>query len=131
MNSNMVESLDYTIKSSLNLLKKKSIIENSLIDLTSDLERTCQCITEVKECKEYYNKAVELIYEESINALKTTVDTALQYIIYDKNYGIHLELEDKRGKKALTLALRDLDSGETINIKNSVGHGVSTVVSFV
>ena len=44
---------------------------------------------------------------------------------------IKLELEDKRGAKTLNLALIDNEKGFEVDLKDGVGQGVRTIISFV
>ena len=64
-------------------------------------------------------------------ALQDTLNAALKYIMYDKNYSAKLVLEDSRGTKSLSIVLVDEDDGFEIDLKDGVGQGVRTIISFV
>lgn len=81
--------------------------------------------------KEYYVKAIDIMYEESIGALKDTLNSALKYIVYDKNYNCNLILDDKRGAKTLELTLVDLDEDFEVDLKDGAGQGIRTIISFI
>ena len=81
--------------------------------------------------KEYYVKAIDIMYEESIGALKETLNSALRYIVYDKNYNCNLILDDKRGAKTLELTLVDLDEDFEVDLKDGAGQGIRTIISFI
>ena len=59
------------------------------------------------------------------------LNTALKYVIYDKNYSAKLILEDKRGSKLLSISLVDDDDGFEVSLTDGVGQGVRTIISFV
>lgn len=128
---NTIDSVNYCIAQIETLLEQKESIlddteisKNDLADLHSKIEF-------LNSTKQYYVKAVDIMYEESIGALKETLNTALQYIMYDKNYACNLVLEDKRGTKNLYISLVDLDEDFEVDLKDGVGQGVRTIISFV
>ena len=51
--------------------------------------------------------------------------------MFDKNYSANLELEDTRGTKTLSITLIDDDDGFEVDLKDGVGQGVRTIISFV
>ena len=131
MLQNLIDSLEYTIKSSQNLLKKEEIIKENIKSLNKQLKEQKEYLNFIKGAKEKYQIAVNELYEESVVALQDTLNTALKYIIYDKNYSAKLLLEDVRGTKSLSILLVDEDNGFEIDLKDGVGQGVRTIISFV
>jgi ABC-type uncharacterized transport system ATPase component len=128
---NLIDSLDYTIKSSENLLKKEKIIAENNKELQEKIKDQKEYLTFIKGAKEKYQVAINELYEESVVALQDTLNAALKYIMYDKNYSAKLVLEDSRGTKSLSIALVDEDDGFEIDLKDGVGQGVRTIISFV
>ena len=128
---NLIDSLEYTIKSSKNILNKKEIIEDTCKNISSEIDVKTQYLAFIKGAKEKYQIAVNELYEESITALQDTLNIALKYVIYDKNYSAKLLLEDKRGTKSLSILLVDEETGLEIDLKDGVGQGVRTIISFV
>ena len=128
---NLIDSLEYTIKSSKNILNKKEIIEETCKSISSEIDVKTQYLAFIKGAKEKYQIAVNELYEESITALQDTLNIALKYVIYDKNYSAKLVLEDKRGTKSLSILLVDEETGLEIDLKDGVGQGVRTIISFV
>ena len=63
--------------------------------------------------------------------VRDTLNIALKYIIFDKNYSANLVLEDKRGTKTLSILLVNDDDGFEVDLKDGVGQGVRTIISFV
>ena len=128
---NLVDSLEYTIKSSQNLLNKEGIIRENNKNLQKQIKEQKEYLTFIKGAKEKYQVAVNELYEESVVALQDTLNAALKYIMYDKNYSAKLLLEDVRGTKSLSIILVDEDDGFEIDLKDGVGQGVRTIISFV
>ena len=131
MIQNLIDSLEYTIKSTQNLLNKKEIIQENNKGLQEALVKEKDYLTFIKGAKEKYQVAVNELYEESIVALQNTLNAALKYIMYDKNYSAKLILEDTRGTKSLSIVLVDEDDGFEVDLKDGVGQGVRTIISFV
>lgn len=131
MSDYLIESLDFNIKSLEEIFKKKDLIEKNNIEILKTLAKLENQIIDLKDCKGYYSIAVDEIYETSIKALKDTLDTALQFIIFDRDLSAELILEDKRGTKTLNISIRDNDCDEEIDIKEGTGMGIATIISFV
>lgn len=128
---NTIDSLEYTIKSCSNLLNKEEILKDRKVEIEEELNQKKEYSVFLKGAKEKYTVAVNELYEESIVALKDTLNTALKYVFFDKNYSANLELEDSRSNKSLSISLVDDDDGFEVDIKDGVGQGVRTVISFV
>lgn len=128
---NVIDSVSYNIAGITSLLDNIPELELSIVETEKELDTINQHIAFLNETKQYYIKAVDIMYEESIGALKETLNTALQYIMFDKNYACNLTLEDKRGTKNLFISLVDLDEGFEVDLKDGVGQGVRTIISFI
>ena len=135
MIQNTIDSLEYTIKSCENLINKEYLIQENYASLKEQLKSKEEYLTFLKGAKEKYIIVVNELYEESIVALKDTLNTALKYIMFDKNYSVNLTLEttNTRGgtSKALAISLIDEDDGFEVDLKDGVGQGVRTIISFV
>ena len=131
MTQNIINSLDYTIRSCSDLLNKEDSIVAKLNSLKKEIENKKEYYKFLKGAKEKYAIAVNELYEESIGALKETLNTALKYVLFDKNYSANLSLEDKGNSKILTVSLVNDDDGFEIDLKDGVGQGVRTIISFV
>ena len=128
---NVVTSVNYNVSGVETLLEHRQGIKDALENYQKELKNMEDRIGFLADTKVFYVKAIDLMYEESIGALKETLNTALQYIMFDKNYACNLTLEDKRGTKNLYLSLQDLDAGTEVDMKHGVGQGVRTIISFV
>jgi len=131
MIQNTINSLEYTIKSCENLISKESLIESNCNASEKEIKNKEEYLKFLKGAKEKYTIVVNELYEESIASLKNTLNTALKYIMTDKNYSANLILEDKRGTKSLSILLVDEDDGFEVDLKDGVGQGVRTILSFV
>ena len=129
--NNVLNSLDYTINSCKSLLEKEELFQGSIKQLEQEREEKEEYLQFLKGAKEKYVVAVDELYEESIGALKDTLNTALKYVMFDKNYSANLMLEDKNNTKILSISLVDDDDGFEVDLKDGVGQGVRTIISFV
>ena len=128
---NTLDSLDYTIQSCTNLIVKEDLVQGNISIVNSELDTKKEYLTFIKGAKEKYQAAITELYEESILSLKNTLNIALKYVMFDKNYSVNLVLEDKRGTKSLSILLVDEDNGFEVDLKDGVGQGVRTIISFV
>lgn len=132
MLENTISSLEYTIRSCESLLNSRSTLELNKETIEKDLKSNQEYAAFIKGAKEKYTVAVNELYEESVVALKDTLNVALKYIMFDKNYSANLVLEDKRGTKTLSIFLIDEDEDDfEVDLKDGVGQGVRTIISFV
>ena len=131
MIQNILDSLSFTVKSCNSLLSKEETLKENAKELQKKLKEKEEYLKFIKTSKEKYQVAVNELYEESIVALQDTLNAALQYIFYDKNYKAKLVLEDKRGVKSLSIMLVDEDDNFEVDLKDGCGQGVRTVISFV
>ena len=129
--TSIIDSVNYSISGVETLLEQLPFIKENTKDLKNDLDTVESRISILAETKTFYIKAVDLMYEESIGALKETLNTALQYVITDKNYSCNLTLEDKRGTKNLYISIIDNDEGFEVDWKHGVGQGIRAILSFV
>ncbi len=131
MLNSTIDSLNYTINSCKALISKEPIFEQKAEELKGEIKTKGEYLVFLKGAKEKYTTVVNELYEESIGALKETLNTALKYIMFDKNYSANLVLEDNRGSKTLSISLVDDDDGFEVDLKDGVGQGVRTIISFV
>ena len=86
MVDDLIDSLAYAIKSCQSLLDRETVLQEKDEDLTKEIEEKKQHLVFIKGAKEKYTIAVNELYEESIVALKDTLNIALKYVMFDKNY---------------------------------------------
>lgn len=129
--TNLLDSLSFTVKSCNSLLSKEETLKENARELQDRLKGKKEYLEFIQNSRTKYQVAVNELYEESVVALQDTLNAALQYIFYDKNYKAKLVLEDKRGTKSLSILLIDEDDNLEVDLKDGVGNGVRTVISFV
>lgn len=111
-------------------MQEELILRNQTLKQSVDSNSRAVAIIDVG--REFYRKAVDIIYETSVGALQKLLSDGVQYIFFDKRYSIKVELDDKRGK-SLTFILVD-ESQEIpieVDIKDGIGAGVRAVISFL
>lgn len=80
----------------------------------------------------FYQKAIDLVYSRSIGELEKLLNTALEYVFFDKVYKIKIDLTERYGK---SLEFKVVDNSFSppleLSTENGVGCGVRTLISFV
>lgn len=105
----------------LQLCNESTRLQEQNIDLNNQL-------AEILQESQFYKKAVDVVYERSIQELKDLLNSALNTIFYDRNFEIDIVLSDKRGK---SLQLKALENGKPVNLKTGTGMGEKTVISAI
>ena len=126
-----LDSLEYTIKSCTNLFEKDKVLEDNKKELEKALKEKERYLEFLKGAKGKYVVAINELYEESVGSLKETLNVALKYVMFDKNYSANMTIEDERGSKLLYITLVNDDTGLEIDLEDGVGQGVRTIISFV
>ena len=128
---NIKDSVKFGVQGVQQLIDQIPNLTTTKVDIETAIDTCDKRISFLGETKEYYVKAVDILYEESIGALKETLNSALRYIVFDRNYNCNLTLDDKRGTKTLELSLVDLDEGFEVDLKDGAGQGIRTIISFI
>ena len=113
--------LDNVATMQTNLLQRISLLDKDIDDCDRNLKG-------VIESRQYYKKAIDLIYEKSIQELKDVLNSALSYIFKDKSLEVDIQLSDKRGK-SLTFIITN--NGRKVSFKRGMGMGVKCVISCI
>ena len=95
--------------------------EKKVLELDEQLKR-------IIDCRQYYKKAVDIIYARSVVELKDLLNSALAYVFKDRNFEMDIELNDKRGKSLSFIIYED---GKPVNLRCAMGMGVKCVISVV
>ena len=125
------ESVRFGIQEVKSLINQLPTLQEAKEYNEKNIKKQEEYLKFINTSKEYYVKAIDIMYEESIGALKETLNSALRYIVYDKNYNCNLILDDKRGAKTLELTLVDLDEDFEVDLKDGAGQGIRTIISFI
>lgn len=123
---NELNRLKYKIES---LQKHKQANDQTIQSLVNQENDLNQMLAQIIEERQYYKRAVDVVYERSVQELKDILNSAL-YTIFgeDANYTIDIVLTDKRGKSLQFKAYKD---GKPVNLKRGTGMGVKTVISAI
>jgi DNA repair exonuclease SbcCD ATPase subunit len=84
----------------------------------------------ISQAKEYHKKAIDILYRTSIQELEELINDVVGSVFYDRNLRVKMELTDSRSKSLVWYVL-DEDTGIQMSVKNGVGRGVRTVLSFI
>ena len=125
------ESVRFGIQEVKSLINQLPALQEAKEYNEKNIKKQEEYLKFINTSKEYYVKAIDIMYEESIGALKETLNSALRYIVYDKNYNCNLILDNKRGAKTLELTLVDLDEDFEVDLKDGAGQGIRTIISFI
>lgn len=106
----------------------KNTLESLLASTVCELTKAENKLQEIVTSRQYYKKAIDLVYERSIKELKDVINSALTYIFPDKNIEMDIELSDKRGK-SMTFVITH--NNKRVNLKRGMGMGVKCVISCI
>jgi DNA repair exonuclease SbcCD ATPase subunit len=123
-------NLRYVSKRVSELTSTVDILNGELLKVQQEQAELDRIVALASTSKEYYIKAIDLIYNQSIGELEKTINLGLQYIFHDKQFHLKVRMEDKRGK-VLVLTLYDNNTGMDVNLKRGIGAGVRSVISFI
>ena len=113
----------------VNSLKaQKNTLVSGMEKLNSQIAEAEQKLKSIIEAREYYKRAVDLVYNNSVKDLENTVNAALSYVFTDRNFRLGIELSDKRGK---SLSLVMYDNNEVVSLKDGMGMGINCVISAI
>ena len=76
----------------------RKTIEARKVSLEAENSGADSFLSNVALSREFYRKAVDMVYESSVGEIEHTINAALEYIFFDKNYKLKLDLGDKRSK---------------------------------
>jgi len=120
-------------------LKRLEDLETVREDLEARRGRLAQEILDTErkipffeQAKEFFLAAVDEVYEASLGEMEKTLNAAVRFIFFDKDYRVKLDLDDRRGKCVdLYLVDNAYDPPMEVDMRDGVGNGVRSVVSFV
>ena len=120
-----LKNIKYTIGS---LQARLSQITTEISLNTENLQEKELQYKDIVETKELYKKAIDVIYENSVQELKSLLNTVLTNAFVGRNFEMDIVISDKRGK-SLTFVL--YENGKPVNLKVGTGMGVKSVISAV
>lgn len=123
------------VKTSVEQLRRRhNSIAVEAKEIYNSIANKGDILSNCEKSQEYYKRAVDILYSRSIGELESLLNSALAYVFYDKPYKIRLDLDFSRGKKSVSIVLldnTDEDEPVEIDVKDGVGNGIRTVISFI
>lgn len=120
-----LKKLKYTLET---LRQNRTGVSNQIKALESQVESLDKDMALIIESKQFYKKAIDIVYERSVQELKDILNSALSFIYSDRDFEIDIELTDKRGK---SLSFRMYENGKPVNLKRGTGMGIKCVISAI
>lgn len=81
--------------------------------------------------KLYLERAVDLVYRQSVGELEEKVNQALSFVFFDRKFRFRIAIDDQRGTKHVNFVLYDGQADTEVDLKDGTGAGVRTVVSIL
>lgn len=111
------------------LVTVKTSCENAQPIYEEKIKKLDEVITNIAESREYWRKAIDVLYVRSLGELNERLNVAIHYIFHDRDLSVELSLEDKRGK-SMQIILKD-ENGDEISVKDGCGAGIKNAISFI
>lgn len=130
MDSIFLNSLEETINEIADLHRDAQYLNAKRNSCIEEIAILTQKKDLIASAKEWHKKAIDILYQTSVKELENLVNDVVSAIFYDRNFSVKMELTDSRSK-SLIWWLHDNDMDIDIDIKEDVGRGVRTVLSFI
>lgn len=128
--NDLVFDLKYLIKKIESYKNKQINIVKSLKEMQNDIDAYNKNKQLIESAKQYYLKAIDVVYMSSIEEMENFVNHVLGYVFYDENYRIKLDITN-RHNKSITFYLVDENKGLETPLRKGNGKGIKAVVSFI
>lgn len=137
MNSMQCSNIDdllfdvkYLKKKILSYKDRQSQIAKMLTEMQNDVNAYSGRRQLIESAKQYYLKAIDVVYMSSIEEMENFVNHVLGYVFYDEQYKIKLDISN-RYNKSITFYLVDGNKGLETPLRKGNGKGIKAVVSFI
>lgn len=120
-----LSKLKYKIESLKNNL---TYINNEIPQLEKDIEVLNTDYSHIIEASQFYKKALDVIYENSVGEIRDLVNSGLQCAYPDRDFRFDIEINDKRGKSMKFLFY---ENEMPVDLIDGCGKGVQAVVSAI
>ena len=111
-----------------NMENQRTQLVTAISQLESQLQEKDKEMQGILEARQFYKKAVDIVYERSVLELKDILNTALTYAFTGRDFEMDIQISDKRGK-SLSFIIKE--NGHPVNLKTGMGMGVKCVISAV
>ena len=120
-----LQQIQFTLNTVDTMLSSNELKLNTL---RMDCQSLNSQLESIIEARQFYRKAIDVVYERSVQELQDVVNSALSFIFKDRNLQIEIVLSDKRGK-SLNIVIKD--AGKVVSLKRGMGMGVKCVISCI
>lgn len=132
MNFSFKNDVMFLVQRLNNIKEDLSLNELKILKYKNKIEDIKNQLSLANRAKETYKVVVDEVYRRSMGEIEEVLNMALQFIFFDKNYSVKIEIGDYRGKTVeILLYDNDIVPPRVVDMKNGVGNGVRCVVSFV
>ena len=104
--------------------------KNKILDCDANIAVLSNKKSLIGAAREFHRKAIDILYQTSIKELEDLINDVISSVFFDRNLRIKMELTDSRSKSLIWYVI-DEDTGIQMSVKNGVGRGVRTVLSFI
>lgn len=126
----VLEDVDRIIQSYDNIKGALNYMNTKIYDCDANIAVLSKKKETILSAKTYYKKAIDILYQNSIKELESLINDVVSAVFYDRNLTVKMELTDSRSKSLLWYVI-DEDKGIQMSVKNGVGRGIRTVLSFI
>ena len=124
----MLEELNKIKYNLENLNKNLTYINSQIPQYEKDIEVLNLDYSHIIEASQFYKKALDVIYENSVGEIKDLVNSGLQCAYPERNFRFDIEINDKRGKSMKFLFY---ENEMPVDLIDGCGKGVQAVVSAI
>nr|DAD80569.1 MAG TPA: chromosome partition protein [Siphoviridae sp. ctYh54] len=126
----VLEEVDRAIQTYDNIKRDLDYMNTKIYDCDANIAVLLKKKETILSAKTYYKKAIDILYQNSIKELESLINDVVSAVFYDRNLVVRMELTDSRSKSLLWYVI-DEDKGIQMSVKNGVGRGIRTVLSFI
>lgn len=110
--------------------RELSYTDSKILDCDANISVLSARKTMIGTAREFHKKAIDILYQTSIKELEDLINDVVSSVFFDRNLEVKMELTDSRSKSLVWYVI-DKDTGIQMSVKNGVGRGVRTVLSFI
>lgn len=104
--------------------------QTKILQFEEDLEVLEKKLETIISSEEYHKRAIDILYISSLKEMEILINDVVSAVFFDRNLKVEMELSDSRSK-SLSWYVIDLDSDIKMSVKDGIGRGVKTVLSFI
>lgn len=129
---NVLNSALFCVQRIRDLRKSTASLRELSVRYGAEIRDADREIALIEESREVYRTAIDRVYEQSVGVVEEAISSALSFVFYDKKYSVRFEIGDNRNKTLEPMLYDDsFDPPRIVSMKDGVGNGVRSVLSFV